>query len=96
MPSGPKFGELYLHCGHDVLSTDSHYWNANELEFAFADYKEGKLGTPIHLTAQWIVQCEDCNSKLPRKPKPENFMIRGHDIWIGNEPVIKNPVHEQN
>ena len=100
MPSGPKSGDTYLHCGHFYHNEDDpadvHFWDANDLKIDFGYIEGGKFGPPTRLIAQWIIQCEDCHSKLPRKPKPENYMILGYDIWEGNDSVIKHPVHEQN
>ena len=89
MPSGPKDGDTVLHCGH-LDGGGHHFWKVDDLPFRPPNT------TNLLITAQWIFQCDECQSKMPKKPKNEDFVIRGHNTWVGDEPCIQNPIHEQN
>lgn len=91
MAAGPKDGDIVLHCGH-VDHKGQHFYKVNNLPFRPPNVVN------VVLAAQWIVQCDDCYTTLHNKvaPSMEDFKIRGHDTWIGDDPCIKHPQHEQN
>jgi hypothetical protein len=89
MPSGPKDKDVVLHCGHPDCK-GQHFFQVNNIPF----HPPATVNQVV--VAQWIMQCDDCFAMLPSKPSLEDFVIRGSGDWIGDDPIIDHPVHEQN
>lgn len=88
MPSGPRDGDTVLYCGH-AERQGQHFFKVNEVKFRPPNSEE-------ELVAQWVIQCDECFATLPKKPELDDFVIAGHDTWVGDDPIIKNPSYESN
>jgi hypothetical protein len=76
-----KDGDPFLHCGHMEKDYDPHHFLLCTDEPLHVRRPDG-----TELKARWLCACDHCWRNC--HGDASRILIRGDDIWAGNEPAI--------